>query len=265
MSKSTLPEWCRFDVNLLESEAYLRMPGEIRNEAYLYLLALTGRSRKQRTDGTLSLVVARDIASRMGVPAEPMLKALGARNVALVRVQKQKVHVLKYAKWQQTKAEIEEVQRHRQEAGRAGGIQSGLSRREASAKQMGSKAEPEERREEREKSLNASNALKDDPALELGVAMHELLGRVLSTTDLIECQGALNQYAYLTGAELAARAYNHVDYCKDHDLPIPRSVGGFQDTWRRENDYRADHGIPKAERVAGGRTTGLTKAFPVAS
>lgn len=265
MSNKLSREWIRFDVDLLESEEYLRMPAEIRNESYLYMLALTARSRKRRTDGVLPMVVAEEIAARMGVPAAPMLKALGARGVALVRIQKQKVHVLKYAKWQQTKDEIEEVQRQKQDAGRLGGIQKAANRRLADGKQTPSK-EPSKSLQEKEREERESlNALGTAPATDLGVAMHELLGRMLSAVDLIECQAALNQYAYMTGKELAARAYEHVDYCRDHSLPTPRTVAGFSDTWRRENDYRADKGLPKADRVVAGRVAGMTKAFEMAS
>jgi hypothetical protein len=103
---------------------------------------------------------------------------------------------------------------------------------------------------------HAPDAVKD-PATELGLGMHELLGRQLSAIDLIECQGALNQYAYLTAADLLDRAGEHVTYCTEHNLPTPRTVAGFADTWRRENDHRADQGMPKASRTVNGRTTGM--------
>ena len=102
------------------------------------------------------------------------------------------------------------------------------------------------------------NTQTDDPIVELAKGMHELLRRVLSQNDLIECQLALNQYAYLSAADLLARARDHVDYCRDHELPTPRTVAGFADSWRRENDYRADRGHAKATRD---RRTSLTNGL----
>jgi hypothetical protein len=95
------------------------------------------------------------------------------------------------------------------------------------------------------------------PDTELALGMHELFGRMLSERDLIECQLALNQYAYLNAAELLARAHEHVEYCKDHNLPTPRTVAGFADSWRRENDWRSDQGMAKANRVSVTGATGL--------
>jgi len=100
----------------------------------------------------------------------------------------------------------------------------------------------------------------DDATTELAIGMQEILGRQLSGLELIECQAALNQYAYLTPAELLDRARSHIEYCQHQDpkLPTPRTVAGFSDSWRRENDHRADAGHPKAARVQLGRTGGLT-------
>lgn len=106
-----------------------------------------------------------------------------------------------------------------------------------------------------------SDAVKD-PTTELGLGMHELLGRQLSAIDLTECQLALNQYAYMSATDLIARAHEHVEYCADHELPTPRTVAGFADTWRRENDHRADQGLPKATRDPRARVSGLERAFP---
>lgn len=123
MAKRSVREFGRFDVDFLESEEYLRLPERLRNVAYLYLLALSGRSRKRRTDGILPMIVAEDLATRMGQDAKPMLVALGAKNIELVRVRGKSVIILKYSKWQQTKTEIEEVQadaRERKAKSRAG-------------------------------------------------------------------------------------------------------------------------------------------------
>lgn len=99
----------------------------------------------------------------------------------------------------------------------------------------------------------------DDATTELAVGMQELLGRALSTIEILECQGALNQYAYLTVKDLLDRAREHQEYCDTHDLAMKRTVSGFSDSWRRENEHRADTGQPKASRVHLGRTAGATK------
>jgi hypothetical protein len=265
MDKKLDREFGRFDVDLLDSAEYLSMPVAIRNHAYLYLLALTGWSRKHRTDGLVARKVARQFAERMGCELKQLVRAL--LNVSLISVQNGDVFLTKYDKWQETKAEIEarkQANRDRQARHR-----NALVTRDVTGESRVSHATEQERERER---FNASpnpqggtGAGKDDPALELGVAMHELLGRQISTVDLIACQAAVNQYAYLTVKDLVVRAHDHVDYCRDHTLPTPRTVDGFSDTWRRENDYRADKGLPKAERVSGGRVTGMTKAFEMAS
>jgi hypothetical protein len=255
MEKKLDREFGRFDVDLLDSTEYLTMPAAIRNSAYLYLLALTGWSRKHRTDGLVTRKVAREFADRMGCELKQLVRAL--LNVSLISVQNGDVFLTKYAKWQETKDEIEarkEANRDRQARHR-----NALVTRDVTGESRVSHVT------EKEKERESLNALKGDPATELGVAMHELLGRMLSAVDLIECQAALNQYAYMTGKDLVVRAYEHVDYCKDHRLPTPRSVAGFADTWRRENDHRADKGLPKAERVTAGRVGGMAKAFEMAS
>jgi hypothetical protein len=243
------------------------MPPTIRNDAYLYLLALTGWSRKHRTDGLVTRKVAREFAQRMGCELKQLVRAL--TGVALVSVQNGDVFLTKYSKWQETKEEIEarkQANRDRQSRHR-----NALVTRDVTGESRVSHTAEKEREKEREifnappNPLGGLNAGKDDPALELGVAMHELLGRQISTVDLIACQAAVNQYAYLTVKDLVIRAHDHVDYCKDHALPLPRTVEGFTDSWRRENDYRADKGLPKAERVTKGRVTGMTKAFEMAS
>lgn len=123
MSKKLDREFGRFDVDFLDSDEYLSMPRAVRNHAYLYLLALSGRSRKRRTDGLLSLSVAEDVARRMHQSGRALLAALQA--VHMVLVEGDEVVVLKYAKWQQTKAEIEQTQqdaRDRQSRHRHGDV-----------------------------------------------------------------------------------------------------------------------------------------------
>ena len=260
MEKKLDKEFGRFDVDLLDSAEYLHMPEAIRNHAYLYLLALTGWSRKHRTDGLVTRKVAREFATRMGCDLRQLLRALAG--VDLVAVQSGDVFVTKYSKWQETKDEIEarkEANRIRQQRHR-----NALVTPDSRVSHVTEK----EREKERE-ILNAPltptarplSAFEDGPTAELAKGMHELFGRALSALDVVECQAALNQYAYLTSKDMLVRAHEHVAWCKDASKPAPRTVAGFGDSWRRENEYRADHGHAKVDRMAGGRVTGMTKAF----
>lgn len=112
MTKRLNREFGRFDLDLLDSEEFLSMQPAIRNHAYLYLLALTGWSRKRRTDGIVALEVARDLARRMGRDPTKLLRCL--EEVAMISLQSGNVYITKYTKWQETRAEIEA----RQEASR---------------------------------------------------------------------------------------------------------------------------------------------------
>jgi hypothetical protein len=263
MTKRLDREFGRFDVDALDSQEYQAMPREHRNHAYLYLLMLTGWSRKRRTDGQLPRNIAADIARRMAQRSSTLLPVLEA--IGMVIVTPEQVTLTRYEKWQETRAEIESRQQEWRDRQTKHRSVTPMSQHTVTrdTPPMSRVSHATEIEKEIEKEI--SNALKSDPATELGVAMHELLGRVLSAVDLIECQGALNQYAYLTAKDLSVRAIEHVDYCKDHALPPPRTVAGFSDTWRRENDYRADHGNAKADRVVARVAGGMTKAFPVAS
>lgn len=252
MSKRLDREFARFDVDLLDSDEYLSMPAGIRNHAYLYLLALTGRSRKRRTDGRLSRAVADDMAKRMGRPAQAMLDALQA--VGMVALEGD-VLLTKYSKWQETAAEIEKAKqdaRDRQARHRAqtkddvtSQSQNGVTR----DSRVSHATEKEEEGEKEREYASSVGSFEGDAALaELATGMHELLGRQLSSIDIIACKAALNQFAYLDIHDLIDRAREHQEYCRDHQLPEKRTVEGFSDTWRRENDHRADMGQPKRDR-----------------
>lgn len=103
------------------------------------------------------------------------------------------------------------------------------------------------------------NGLTDEPVTQLAVGMHELFGRALSGEELLACQAAVNQYAYMSADEFLRRARDHIKACQQHDppLPVPRTVGGFSGTWREQNDWLADHGSPKAWRPAA-KPSGMT-------
>lgn len=110
-----LREFGRFDLDLLDSAEYLAMPASSRNEAYLYMLALTGWSRKRLTDGVIPLHITRHIAVRMSCSAAVLLRVL--HKVGLVAVERDRVLISKYEKWQETRAEVErrrELQKERQ-------------------------------------------------------------------------------------------------------------------------------------------------------
>lgn len=302
MKKDLVERFGRFHARFPLDDVYLGLPPAIRNDAYLYLLALNGNQRADEADGLMALGVAEQIARMMGLRSRRMLEALALfldenGDPRVVELTETHVRIIKYAKWQDTPEEIAGLRAARKEAGRAGAIagwekkkgtqnatykedarpargQQPSGKLPALAEQTSSKPpaksqqSPAEREREKEKeSLNAPpfpptrqpDAVKngyDDATTQLAVGMHEILGRQLSGVELIECQGALNQYAYLTGPELIDRAKDHQDYCKDHDLPAARTVGGFADSWRRENEHRADAGQAKAARVQLGRTAG---------
>lgn len=102
----------------------------------------------------------------------------------------------------------------------------------------------------------SGDALQSDPGLELGVLMEPLLGRVLSPIDIENCRRALSEYRHLTGvSHFAKRAGEHKTYCIGMKLPIPRTIEGYFDSWRRENDYMSDnHGT-----TSRAHSTGMTR------
>jgi hypothetical protein len=78
--------------------------------------------------------------------------------------------------------------------------------------------------------------------LELAQGMVGVLGRDLSQVEIGDCDVAVSEFRRLTKtADFVERAKEHNTYCTAKNLPLPRTVHGFHDAWRRENDYRADH------------------------
>lgn len=111
-----------------------------------------------------------------------------------------------------------------------------------------------------------ANGQSDDPAMELAVGMHTLLGHPLSAVDVLACQAAINQYAYMDASALVGRALDHIQHCQGQKppLPIPRTIAGFSETWRSQNDWLADHGAPKAWRPSsvGNAMTSIGETLP---
>jgi hypothetical protein len=91
----------------------------------------------------------------------------------------------------------------------------------------------------------SGDALQDDDGLKLGVLMEPLVGHALSAIDIENCRRALSEFRHLAGVEhLVKRAGEHKAYCIGKNLPVPRSVQGYMDSWRRENDHMADTKAP---------------------
>jgi hypothetical protein len=105
LTKKLDREFARFDVDLLDSAEYMEMAAGIRNDAYLYLLVLNGWSRKHRTDGIVPAPVAETLAKRMLCQPLALLGALA--RVGMVALDPEEIRIVKYPKWQETKAEIE--------------------------------------------------------------------------------------------------------------------------------------------------------------
>ena len=108
-----LREFGRFDLDLLDSSEYLEMPPATRNDAYLYMLALTGWSRKRLTDGVIPTHVTRDLAARMGYSATILLRVLS--KVGIAQVETDHVFLLKFRKWQETREQVEGRRRSQNE------------------------------------------------------------------------------------------------------------------------------------------------------
>jgi hypothetical protein len=266
-----------------------------RNDAYLYLLALNGHQRAKEADWDVPISVATALADTMGLDAEKTLAAIEAivdeqgKPRVVVRLNGM-IRLLKYRKWQDSPEEIAELRAARAEAGRKGALAGWDKKRSqntphikdarpATPQQVPSTSPaiaeqvpqqiPAEREIEREIEISISppyppgrrsdvDKEPDEAMVELVDGMSQVLGRVLSGNELIECQLALNQYAYLTAKDLVARAHEHQDWCASNAHPPKRTVPGFADTWRRHNDHLADIGASKASRQASGRRTGMS-------
>lgn len=103
----------RFDLDLLDSSEYLEMPPSTRNQAYLYMLALTGWSRKRLTDGVVPVHVTRDLAARMQCSSSTLLRVLS--KVGLVHVSTDSILLTKFKKWQETREQVEGRRRSQNE------------------------------------------------------------------------------------------------------------------------------------------------------
>jgi hypothetical protein len=146
-------------------------------------------------------------------------------------------------------------------AGQAGGQASAQARAQAKLKQVLKQNPSTSQAKEKEKEKETTNALSASPnGLRLGVLMEPLLGHALSAVDIQNCDVALSEYRYLTGVDhFAKRAGEHNLYCQGKNWPQPKTIEGYFDCWRRENDYMADVGGRKSRPSID---TGLTKITP---
>ena len=172
--------YARYHARFYLDDVYLLLPPKTRNNAYLFLLALNGHQRDNKSDGVINLTVAREIARVMNLKADPLLADLqsvrrdGAPRV--VEVVGDEVWLLRYAKWQDTPDEIAESRAKKAAAGSVGGRRSADMRSKTQAdastpakQEAGSRlpsgspqlkqkqAEETERERERERESSASD------------------------------------------------------------------------------------------------------------
>lgn len=93
-----------------------------------------------------------------------------------------------------------------------------------------------------------SNGHQDDLGLQLAIGVAELLGRDLAPLEVSMCSILLEDFAYLSVADMVQRMKSHLEHCKREKLPLPRKLHGFRETLRLENEHLADTGQPKAWR-----------------
>jgi hypothetical protein len=133
MRKGLQERFARFHASFPLDDVYLQLPRPIRNDAYLYLLALNGHQRAKEADGDVPIVIAKEIARMMGLNAERMLSSLEAildkeGKPRIVSRTAAHVRLLKYSKWQDLPEEIAELKAKRSEAGKVGGLNSAKAR-----------------------------------------------------------------------------------------------------------------------------------------
>lgn len=133
MRKGLQERFARFHASFPLDDVYLQLPRGVRNDAYLYLLALNGHQRAKESDGDVPIVIAKEIARMMGLNAEKMLTSLEGvtdkeGRPRIVSRTSAHVRLLKYAKWQDLPEEIAELKAKRSEAGKVGGLNSARAR-----------------------------------------------------------------------------------------------------------------------------------------
>jgi len=291
MRKGLQERYARFDARFPLDEVYLALPRAIRNDAYLYLLALNGNQRATEADSKVPLQIAQQIARLMGLNAEKVINALA--NVLkdgeprVLRRTSTHVELLKYDKWQDTPEQIAELKLKRSEAGRLGGL-SKAGKEVASAKanavadakqtpkqnlaegmpkQNLAETEREGETEIRNASKKATSVVREaltdaiqnghtnDLALQLAKrVVDDVLKRDLSPLEVALCEQFVAEYAYLGVDDVVERMKSQLEWGKQQKLDPPSSLAWFTQSLRIENGHRADQGQAKAWRpppVAG--------------
>ena len=130
--KGLQERYARYDARFPLNDVYLSLPRAVRNDAYLYLLALSGHQRANEADENVPMTIAEELARVMGLRAERMLSALESvvRDGKSRVLSRTKTHVRleKYAKWQDLPDEIAELKAKRSQAGKVGGLNSAKAR-----------------------------------------------------------------------------------------------------------------------------------------
>ena len=117
-------EYSKYDSDFPTDDHYLALiaGNAIKgNLAYVYLLALSGRSQINRTDGRIPLVSCLALASNMGLDGSELLKKLASKDVGMVAIKGPTVIILKFEKWGRTTAQIEALKIKNSANGARGG------------------------------------------------------------------------------------------------------------------------------------------------
>jgi hypothetical protein len=109
--------------------------------------------------------------------------------------------------------------------------------------------------------IQRADASLSEEAMAIVACVQELLGQTLSPLHQAICSGFLDEYAYLGLEGITKRMRDHAAWCKANDKPLPRTVHGFQNTLRGQNDFLADQGGTKADHHVNGRTSGLERVL----
>lgn len=120
--------YIRTDALFTRDERYVALPDRawLRDSAYLFFLALNGWSRDKKTDGHVPAAVARTIGREMShTPSRTAAIVEALVGVGLLTRDGEELVIPKYAKWQDTREEIERYSA----AGRTGGKASASTRK----------------------------------------------------------------------------------------------------------------------------------------
>lgn len=257
MSRRLDQDFGRYDTDFTSSDAYLCMPEKVRNDAYLFLLALSGWSRRRLEDGSIAPNVARAIARQMGVRYPAVLEALVG--VGLVDASGDKLFLTRYSKWQETREEVEDRRRQAREAGRIGGLRSAAVRSGGSSGRLTSgsseqqadpvkRIQPEKRREEKREHTPLT-PLGGETLLR---GCEELMGRTLSGAEVRAAERLAVEAPRLTPEAALERMAERKSWLAKHGKPPYRTLDPYVRSAIEEDHYLADQGVTRPREDSGG-------------